>query len=539
MNDYNLKSYQSWGIGILIALGMGVLLWFLSGYIQHTIKDRLPDYVQTVVIERTNGLYTSRASVSRLHILHGNLELTGFQLQPTPALDSLVSLGRAPLPRAAITANRISISSFNWWHFLWSDSLAMGGINLQEPDIQVTSWPDTIRDTSAPASSDTTTFHIQKIRISQGSFSYIDTQTSETIQISDINLQSRALNSKQSDSAQTTPSLLSDLRFQTGALLHKKEGALYHQRLDSLQFSAPNNRLHLFGLKLLPQYSKDKFGWEIGHESDRIKLSIPRLELHGWNWQAVSDSTLRAARLWIDHPQIHVYRDNRPPMQPNRFVPMPQHALQRLPWKVHLDTLSITGADITYEQLQAGADSSGYITFNNLDAQFTPVSNLAGVSPGHARIESLVMDRSRLSLDIDYTLNDPAYTHSLKGQLEPVPMSIFNRALTPISFVSVTSGTVESLTFNFTVDKERATGVTEFYYTDLSVELTDNPQTRNKVLSKKFQSMLANTFIIKKENMPPEPRVGSISFQRNTKKSIFHYWWNALLSGIKPSIGIR
>jgi hypothetical protein len=52
---------------------------------------------------------------------------------------------------------------------------------------------------------------------------------------------------------------------------------------------------------------------------------------------------------------------------------------------------------------------------------------------------------------------------------------------------------------------------------------------------RKLKSLIANSFAIKEENLKGTKsyKSGTISFERDKKKSVFNYWWKSVFSGIK------
>ncbi|MDZ7774970.1 MAG: hypothetical protein U5L09_04815 [Bacteroidales bacterium] len=112
-------------------------------------------------------------------------------------------------------------------------------------------------------------------------------------------------------------------------------------------------------------------------------------------------------------------------------------------------------------------------------------------------------------------------------------MVALNPMVTPAASVQIKSGKTKTLAFSFSYDDDIASGEVTFEYENLKVILLNkksNPQA--------VKSFLANTFIIKKNNLQQDKswKKGTISFERDKKKSVFNYWWKSVLSGLKDAV---
>ena len=94
--------------------------------------------------------------------------------------------------------------------------------------------------------------------------------------------------------------------------------------------------------------------------------------------------------------------------------------------------------------------------------------------------------------------------------------------------------------FHFTYDKRESNGEVNLNYNDLKIASLTEKESKTAV--DKFKTFLLNTFIIpKKKNQTTSSREGkgTIQFTRDTKRSIFNYWWKSLFTGIKSTYGLE
>ena len=103
-----------------------------------------------------------------------------------------------------------------------------------------------------------------------------------------------------------------------------------------------------------------------------------------------------------------------------------------------------------------------------------------------------------------------------------------------VAFMSVTSGRLNQLAFNFDYTDLKSNGTVLINYEDLKI----NSLTKEKDPEKnEIMTFIVNTFLKKNkdEDLDKERRMGTIDFERDRRRAIFHYWWHSVLTGIKSS----
>jgi len=146
-----------------------------------------------------------------------------------------------------------------------------------------------------------------------------------------------------------------------------------------------------------------------------------------------------------------------------------------------------------------------------------------------------VMDNGELDVSFQFPLNEDY--HTINGRLKQMNATDLNHALEPIASVRIESGNISTLRFEMRMGKTEAVGFLEVIYDDLKISVLD-VETGDKNIRSRITSFLANHLKIKKDNVADDPRMGTVSYQREPEKSFFNYWWKSLRTGLKTSIGI-
>jgi hypothetical protein len=105
-----------------------------------------------------------------------------------------------------------------------------------------------------------------------------------------------------------------------------------------------------------------------------------------------------------------------------------------------------------------------------------------------------------------------------------------------VAFVEVEDGLVESLSADLELTSSASSGQVQLLYRDLKISFLNKDNPDKKGLKQWAGDFIANTFVLKSNNLGDKPRIGVITYPRDKEKSIFAYWWKSLLEGIKQII---
>lgn len=224
---------------------------------------------------------------------------------------------------------------------------------------------------------------------------------------------------------------------------------------------------------------------------------------------------------------------------------MPHELVQRVKTPFLVDTLELQGGYIRYSELVPEARERGHITFHQVNALMTNISNMPGQTttkkPAVIQASARVMDRAVLDVTIRLPLLHQNGYHTLEGSISEANLQMLNPILVPTGFVRITSGLVQRGRFRVELNQHQANGRMDLLYSDLSIDLLSKGTGGGQSLGKKALSKVANKVAIKEHNPAKgeEPRPGSITVTRDPSMSIFSYWKDCLKSGFLSSMGLE
>ncbi len=320
-------------------------------------------------------------------------------------------------------------------------------------------------------------------------------------------------------------------------LLINHENGLYHTRISSLYANTLDQKLLIDSILLIPNYPKYKFAGKAGKQTDRVNVFIPKVVVSGLVYNPSQDSSFVASSIEIVSAEVLSFRDKRMPFKETKNKPLPMALLKKLPIGVEIDTIKIKDAKITYEEFPPEGFQSGKVTFENLNGTLTNLSNRIYYNkPKNAILEASTRIMGKGLLKASFLLPiDDNQVYRATGKVSGMALHHLNPVLENLAFISIESGKLNEMNFNFDyTDKESYGGLT-INYSDLKIKGLNKDK---KTTTNDIKSFLINTLVKndKDKGTPVENRTGTIAFERDRKRQIFNFWWKSLLSGIKASV---
>ncbi len=321
--------------------------------------------------------------------------------------------------------------------------------------------------------------------------------------------------------------------------------SLYHASVGQITLYPMQDEIVLDDVRLTPQLDKEQLAQTVGHRKDWIKAHIAHVRLQQIDMhKLLVDNLVAVQNLTLDSANLHLYKDKRLKPLPRQKMPFIREALQQLPIAFCIDTLMVKNGLVLYEEQAPLAAALGTVSFDRIYASVYNTTNIDSIWQRcrlEADVEARLMETSRLQLSLDLPLSSRTGRHKLRGRIDMLPLPVMNSILEPVTSTSIKSGIGHSMEFEIEADDEKATGNVDFVYDDLKIALLNRQDPEDPKFKHKVGSVIANWFVIKADNPTRNQvlRAGPIYYVRNEKASVFNYWWRALLSGLKVSVGME
>lgn len=332
--------------------------------------------------------------------------------------------------------------------------------------------------------------------------------------------------------------------------INKQEG--YHAELVSLkardlrltsihwmfnyrfkEFAVDNAR-HQFSsdsIQVTPRFSKVEFARRIGTQSTWANIGVQQVSGRGVyiNLQQ-HDTVIMASHVVVEGVHIDAFRDKRVPFRRTKEMPLPMEWLRAMETGVEIDSLEVKKVEVKYEHFAEEAFKSGVIRFTNLSATIFSLSNRTyenQLKYVTVRAESSINGSGDIQATFLLPL-DKGLLYSAEGSIRNMDLSKLNPILENAAFVRINGGQLNKLDFKFQYNNEGSTGTVKLDYEGL--KLTSLKKVRSKSIDQ-LRTALVNTAV--KNNKTKE---GTIDFQRDKRRFIFHLWANSVLDGVRNAM---
>lgn len=443
-----------------------------------------------------------------------------------------------------VSATSVSIEGIKWLSLLNNPFPNFERIIIHEPDVELYSRdfsPSAFTNSGNLPESDLSkkraTFNLI---INDGKGRIIRPNKQEVFRVDNISVEARDVNLNELlDGSQFI--FMDNLIVEGSGFRFSMERKLYEITAGDFTFNKESQYASLADFNLTPLAPKYRFSEIKNRQIDRIDLSIPNIEFIGFELSTLANRHFELDSLHIAGARMEVFRDkykDRPPgINPK---PLLHEIATSTDFSFGLNEASISNANITYEEHKPPAQETGSITFNNINATVrdfrTENHPEFGEDSLKLDVETLFMNTSRLTLDVGYATFDRNNSHTVSTSLDSFDPKEAGDMLRHVGFVRIEDGLVEGMHANYTLNSEKASGEVKILYRDLKVSFLNKDNPEKTGLKQQFGDFIANTFVLKSDNLGEDARIGEINFEREIEKSIFAYWWKSLLDGIKEVI---
>ncbi len=158
-----------------------------------------------------------------------------------------------------------------------------------------------------------------------------------------------------------------------GFILHDLTGQFTtsqnYFRWKRLNYHHRQHLLSVDSFTYTPVISRDAYIAAHPYQTDYIQLNTGRINIHRPGLDSYfRDTLIHIAAVDVKDPMISVYRDKRPPREPNIIRPLPVDMIKALPFKLRVDSVRVHNGQVAYEELSEKTNKSGIINITHLNA---------------------------------------------------------------------------------------------------------------------------------------------------------------------------
>ncbi len=334
-----------------------------------------------------------------------------------------------------------------------------------------------------------------------------------------------------------------EFEFSTAGLSTKSKDEQYEFSAESLVYNSQKHNVVLQNIRITPLLEREEFNQKNHFQSDYLSGRTRFVELKGIDenlW--FEQNVLSANTLVVGESNLDIFRNKRLPFNEKQRPPWPQDLLKEINPAFVFDSVVLKPSTIKYSELTEGRDEAGWISFEELQLKTGQFTNIDGkiVKNPHLEIEAStkLMGKSLLSAKINFDLTAKNKTHKVVGNLQPLELNSFNPMIENTTPLLVEAGTLNRFDFDFSANDKVALGELYFGYDNLKIAVMNVDRDEAKKMW--LATLWANTMVVNSKN-PKGDRLSPerIEYERDKQRSILNYWWKAIFTAAKQSIGIK
>lgn len=524
-------------ITIIILIAILSSSWYLNRYVKPRLEDKLS--------EQTNGEYSLTIKSLSMNVLTQSVTFNDVHITPEKSDPELASY--------KIFASRLYLHEISVFEILRGKDISVDIIELEEPSISVFQG-----DPMPVEKKDTTDFSIyaliksfgESVSVNRFEVSNFDFKLFSGPDEPDPSLYSnnnhfKIINLYIGKSTKDLPGLFEadTVSFTMNRFSYTTSDSLYTFEVGKMEISYIDSLLWVDSVKVLPNYSKQRFAEIAGKQTDRFDIYAGNLLFRKIDLRRLFEHhSLISSVLDISDLSLTAFRDKND----ERMYATPesvQHLILNAQVYLKIDTITVDRSFIAYEEIAPGKKTPGRITFNDINAIFTGITNdstlIAAGRDLVFKADCNLMDEGKVYATYVFPMNTDKMVFTCDGFITNMSLTALNKMVVPTVGVSIEEGHLDTLKFNFRAGETSSEGTMKFLYHDLKLQVPDI-KGENKKLKDQLMVFAANTFVLKDSNPKGnnDPRIVEMQFERNKQRFMFHYTWKTILSGIKETVGI-
>ncbi|HEV3224528.1 MAG TPA: hypothetical protein VGZ90_16730 [Puia sp.] len=313
---------------------------------------------------------------------------------------------------------------------------------------------------------------------------------------------------------------------------------LYSFRVDGLDFNTQTNHLHTDQIKWKPLLSETDFAKANNYAIDRLDIRIGNLDIWKIRLQALITMQLTADSIQLSDASFRIFRDNSFKHDSvDRTHNYPQEAIMRLPFSIYVSKIIVKEGYIEYKEKNDISDSSGKVTFFNVQAVFKNVTNMLSYIKLNNQMSLLFnasfLNETVFNANIKMRLNDWNGNFQLDARMGEIKTVSLNPLLKPIALAEFDKGKISGLRFHLDATNIYGKGRLDITYNDLGLKLLKKNENKNKYKTKLLPTLAAGLELKDSNPQNGKTRTGNVVYNRDIHRSIFNMMWKTLFACIK------
>ncbi|MHB1049702.1 MAG: hypothetical protein ACYC09_06455 [Bacteroidota bacterium] len=316
----------------------------------------------------------------------------------------------------------------------------------------------------------------------------------------------------------------------------------YESHIEMIRTSVPDSEIVVREFSIHPAGTDEQFFAGSVFRRTRARGVIPEMSVSGVKFpEILQGKEYRARTVRISDPNFNLLVNNdkvSDSLSPNPL--MPNEILLSVTKPLHIETVNITNANVHYGELSGIGATPAMISFDSVHVKTEGITN-----EGDRRADIVIHTRGKfmkhtdMNVIIAIPIRSPDFSFHCYGSVGSMDLRALNTFLEPAEQIRI-AGFLNEATFKFDVASGVASGTVRALYKKLNIAAINSRTGSAKGIADRITSFIANTMVIRTNNMPvgtdPE-KIGKVHYSRKPDDPFFRYAWFSLRSGIRDIAG--
>ena len=532
---------------LIVLLVVVTFLLFANRIVEPALRAR----IHTLITEGSDSLYVYQLGDLKANLLGGNVEVESLhiwvdssryiQLDKQNALPSLtmeINLQKGKIRGLSvlglIIGKRIKISEI-----VSKDANVKLSRHLKDSNSHEASTP--LWKSIQPMIK---SIEIDKINLDGIKLLYKNADTSESIKLQFdrcvAQFQKIRIDSAASEDS-TRIGFAKEISMHFHDLKSRTADSSYKMKAELIHYSSAKKLLEINGFKLQPTLEGGDFFKSANVQKVRYVVQFKKAVFSNlWLDKFISSNTIAADSLLLVEPDIDISTDKTlPPTMVSKMGKYPQQILLKAKPLIAVGQIKLVNGKLTNAERAAKSGKRGAISFNNINATITNVTNDANSIKKNAECVAIfkanIFNSSPMQLKLVFPLNTMEGAFSAEGSVKDVAAAPLNEVAEPLANVQIKSLSVHELNFQLKGDNYSATSNVQMRYNNLSIVFLKTDEETGVTSSKKFLTKIFNRYTIYTSNPEAgiERQATGAVYARTSSKSFFGVVWKTIFFGIK------
>ncbi|RLD46618.1 MAG: hypothetical protein DRI86_02685 [Bacteroidetes bacterium] len=294
--------------------------------------------------------------------------------------------------------------------------------------------------------------------------------------------------------------------------------------------------LNIDNVSIMPLLSKKDFANNYKYQELRPEINLDKVKLVNIDYRNLFDfNNFVADSLLINGGEIYLYKDNRKPLNKNKFPKYLAKQIFNIKLPLKIDIVKANNIDIHFSAKQPN-NLLSKIDIQINDASLNNIQNIK--SDQKLKLNATGKVHNSIPFNVNLLFDYSKDVFSFKGNIQKSDLITLRKPIRSFLPVEIRSGIIQNMKFNGYASRTTSKGNMVFLYNNLNIEIQNN----NKVKKKGFQNIIlstaANTIMLSNNPVHADapPRKVNFEVARDMNRGFINILIKSLLSGMKESL---